>query len=363
VTTITSKERRRRIDAFKSILVDHPRIDTVRRRIRNLMDDTEAQNKANDALVAELGTGAPIEHLWVLPIIGPSGATKSKTIGEVVKEILRAYQGDKDDVPIQVVTIRTSTKKPKHLQAQIFEAYGDNSADVIMTQREYSETKVNRDLIEVARSRKTTVIVLDETHNMIINNQAIKSTRSMAKAMKSLLNDGVFSVVCAGTEEMRQLFDADDELAGRMKDPIDFGGFNIEDQDDRDYFFGFVAELESEMLSKKVIDKPIGLIDSVESRGWVYDFADGVIGSVHRVLGTALENALDQGRGWIEWNDIAQSLRARNRVSAKKKDEATYYDPFKDGIRKDTKRILEEEEAELKKQIPASAERTARSRR
>src|ERR1700688_3668054 len=101
-TTITQQERRRRLDAFDSILIVHPRLDMVRRRVRNLIDDTRARIEKNDALIKELGEGVSIEHLWVLPIIGPSGATKSKTLGTVVQEILRAYQGAEDDVPIQV---------------------------------------------------------------------------------------------------------------------------------------------------------------------------------------------------------------------------------------------------------------------
>jgi len=137
------------------------------------------------------------------------------------------------------------------------------------------------------------------------------------------------------------------------------GSVNISRDGYRSVPFGSLLE-QNWLIRTDAFDRDL---KRIVAQPRVYDFADGVIGSVHRVLGTALENALDEGRGWIEWNDIAQSLRARNRVSAKKKDEATYYDPFKDGIRKDTKRILEEEEAELKKQIPASAERTARSRR
>jgi hypothetical protein len=360
-TTITQLDRRRRLDAFDSILITHPRLDMVRRRVRNLMDDTRARIEKNDALIKELGEGVSIEHLWVLPIIGPSGATKSKTLGTVVQEILRAYQGAEDDVPIQVVSIRTSTKRPKNLQAQIFEAYGGNEADVINGAKPYSESSVNKDLRQVARDRRTPVVVLDETHNMIIDG-AYKSTKAMAKAVKSLLNDGVFSIVCAGTEAMTQLFDIDDEFAGRMKDPIDFGKFEISEQEDRDYFFNFVGELEGEMLARKVIDKEIGLLDTVKARASVYDFAGGVIGSVHRVLRTSLENALDDERGWIEWDDIARSLRARNKVSKKAKDAVIYYDPFKEGVKKDTQRILEEEEAELEAQMKEQEKKVQGSR-
>lgn len=348
---ITSAERRRRIDAFKSIVIPHPRMKTVRQRVLNLMDDSRAMIARNQQSIDTYGNGAPIEHMYILPVIGPSGATKSKTIGEVVKYVLDSQKLGDNDVPILLVTIRTSTKSPRFLQAQILEAYDDKSARIVMSSRDYSETEVNADIREVARSRKTPIVVFDETHNMIIKN-ALPSTQAMAKAVKSLLNDGVFSIVCLGTPQMAQLFAADSELAGRMKDPIDFGKLRINDPEEREYFFKFVSDLEDEMVDKRVIDKEIGLLDTVKTRAQVYDFADGVIGGVHRVIETALDRALEEARGYIKIDDIARSVRAKNLATKMKKDDdaVVYYDSFKDGPRTRTLAILTEEEEDLKKQ-------------
>jgi hypothetical protein len=350
-SNITSEERRRRIDAFKSIVIPHPRMKTVRQRVLNLMDDSRALIARNQQSIETYGNGAPIEHTYILPIIGPSGATKSKSIGEVVRHVLDTQKLGDTDVPILLVTIRTSTKSPRFLQAQILEAYGDKSARIVMTSRDYSETEVNADIREAARSRKTPIVVFDETHNMIIKN-ALPSTQAMAKAVKSLLNDGIFSIVCLGTPQMAQLFAADSELAGRMKDPIDFGKLRINDPEERDYFFKFISELEDEMLGKRVIDREIGLLDNPKRRACVYDFADGVIGGVHRVIETALDRALEEERGYIKIDDIARSIRAKNLAAKIRKsdDAVVYYDSFGEGPKARTLAVLIEEEDDIKKQ-------------
>jgi hypothetical protein len=364
---ITAAERRRRIDAFRSIIVPHARIKDVRRRVVNLIDDTRAQIARNQETIARYGNGAQIDYLWILPIIGPSGATKSKTIGEVVKHVLDTQKLGENDVPILMATVRTSTKSPRFLQAQILEAYGDKSARIVMTSRDYSETAVNLDIREAARSRKTAIVVLDETHNMIIKN-GLASTVAMAKAVKSLLNDGIFSIVCLGTEHMAQLFAADSELAGRMKDPIDFGKFEIGDPDDREYFFNFVGMLEDEMLRLRVIDKEIGLLDTVQRRACVYDFAGGVIGNVHRVIETALDRALEDKRGFIEIDDIARSIRAKNLATRLKNgndgdDKVVYYDAFKKGPNPGTLAVLKEEEGDLANQAEVARSKQSGARR
>lgn len=342
---MSPQERRRRMDAFEEILIPHPRMDDVKRRIYALIDDTRARIARNDARVQRMGGRSEVlDHLWVLPIIGPSGATKSKTIGKVVEQILTDKAIGQNDIPIQLATLRTSTKSPRYLQGQILEAYGDASAEQLLKGRDYSEARVNADIRSIARDRKTMVLVFDEAHNMIIDDATRRNT-AMAKSMKSLVNDGIFSIVCVGTDQMKQLFAADKELAGRLKTPIDFGAFSINQQRDRDYFFNFVRLLEAAMVKKGVIDNKIGLLDTAKKRACVYDFAGGVIGSVSRIILTALDDAFDDGRGAIEWSDLTHAIHARN-LAAEASGQSTYYDPFKNGPRRNTLSILEQEETE-----------------
>ena len=109
---ITSTERRRRIDAFKSIVIRHPRLKTVRRRVLNLMDDSRALFARNQQSIDTYGNGAPLEHTYILPIIGPSGATKSKSIGEVVKHVLDTQKLGDQDVPILLVRSGRRRNRP-----------------------------------------------------------------------------------------------------------------------------------------------------------------------------------------------------------------------------------------------------------
>ena len=85
---ISIEEGDDRLAAFDLILVPHPRIDTVKARIKSLMRQTKRVIDRNDERSKKAGGRAiKLEEMMVLPIIGPSGATKSKCLSLLVDEI------------------------------------------------------------------------------------------------------------------------------------------------------------------------------------------------------------------------------------------------------------------------------------
>jgi hypothetical protein len=155
----------------------------------------------------------------------------------------------------------------------------------------------------------------------------------MAAALKSLVNDGLFSLVLLGTEEVTELFRRSSELSSRLKDAVHLGRLKIEFSDDRDYFFGFVAYLEESMVKNGVIDRRIGLIDDISARAAVYDMANGVVGIVPRILRIALELAFSDpegGRGYLTWDDVRSGFRgwARSQINELGKLPNELIDPF-----------------------------------
>jgi len=319
-------ERRRRLDAFDEILIPHPRLKEIRQRTLDLIDDTEAAIKRNERSGKALRGGVKVkpEELLVLPIIGPSGATKSTSMEEVVAEIGSNPNLEDEEVPVLHVTLDQNTRGPKQLQVQILEKFGDPGADSVAKSVQYSAGVVNESIREIARRRKTRVIVLDEAGNMLTN-AGDGVTKNMAKAIKGLVNQGIFSVILMGTEEVRRLF-ANSELQSRNCGTIDLGAFDIKSKDDRRYFFTFVDDFEKRMLKDGVIDRPLGMVGDVESRATIYDIAGGIIGIVPRILRQAVDRMASNGRGWLDWEeDVGPAFHGWNMAQEPAR---RHHDPF-----------------------------------
>jgi hypothetical protein len=328
--TLSMDELDDRLETFDLILVPHPRIGLVKTRIESLMRQTKRVIARNDGRSEKAGGRAiKLEELWVLPIIGPTGATKSKSLSIFVDEIVQNPSLAAGKSPIVTITVKSSSKTPKALQVQILEAFGDKEgAAIVSRSNDHSEGTVNRAILELARAQGTLVVALDEAHNMLLRDTAANAN-TMAVALKSLVNDALFSLVLLGTEEALRLFAANAELTGRKKETVDLGKFEIASSEDRDQFFGFAGYLEQEMLEKGVIDSRLGMIDHVPERAAVYDMAEGVVGIVPRVMRLALERAFEEGRGCVTWDDVANGFRGWKRLQAKLLGNSNdFFDPF-----------------------------------
>jgi hypothetical protein len=193
------------------------------------------------------------------------------------------------------------------MQAGILEAFDENAAELVRrSTRDYSEAMVNDDIRRAARAKNTVVVVVDEAHNMLTEGA---SPKQMAKSLKGILNDAVFSLILLGTEDLHSLFKASRELLSRSREIVDLGKLKIGDKEDCEYFFGFANLLEERMLEAKVIDHPIGLAATPLRCAQLYDMADGVIGTVCRIVTVACDRAFQRDRGYITWDDIAEGYR------------------------------------------------------
>lgn len=176
--------------------------------------------------------------------------------------------------------------------------------------------------------------------NLMVGGPATRD--HMQKAFKSLVNEGLFSLVIAGTEKVMGLLD-DPELLSRRKEVIDFSKLKLT-VPDLTYFKKFVGYLETEMLKRGVISAPIGLTETAEEYGYLCDMADGAIGIVCRVVRLALERVHLAGGYDVNWEHIAHAYRGWKKETAERLEDPSVlqrYDPFVDGIKKATMQALE----------------------
>jgi hypothetical protein len=82
-----------KMDCFEAILVEHPRKTQLHAALGNLMHETTRASRRHEARVAAVG-GRPVkaEELYLLPVIGPSGATKTKSLSTYVDSVLEPHR-------------------------------------------------------------------------------------------------------------------------------------------------------------------------------------------------------------------------------------------------------------------------------
>jgi hypothetical protein len=333
---LTDSELRAKL---KNLVVRNRRLDMIADRVIEMLSDTEvlmAGDVVREKEAEEYRQSITYTELWALPIIGRTGSTKTTSMEAVAEKLKKARKGKR---PVLMVKCRPSTRTAKQLQLQILEAFGDPQAECMHRQVSNFSPKAAMDAIRrVARGAGTHIVVLDEAHNMLGRDKRTNAA-TMAVAIKSLVNDGVFSIVVMGTVDANLLFEVDAELNSRKFDEIWLEPANLSDEQDYTYFFTFVGRVEQGMVEQGIIDQPIGLIKDIESRAKVYDLSNGVVGVVSRVLMLALRISQRDGRRTISWDDVKLGFWAwkAKETDAEGNPIENIYDPFKSDTKPTTK--------------------------
>ncbi|BBO14793.1 ATP-binding protein [Bradyrhizobium sp. TM102] len=324
---------------FDEIHLRHPRLDDIRKCTKALMAST---NKvlARDEQRRAAARGRPIKsgELWVLPIIGPSGSMKSTSMSIVIDEIYADKETPEGDIPVLIVTMR-GVKSPKAFQASILEPLDRKQASELRKQTNgYHEDIVNEAIRVQARKYNTRILVIDEAHSILAYDGG-KLGPQMARCIHGLVNEGIFSVILMGTEKVERLFKMDDELKSRkvLDMKADLSRFDVAKAEDRGYFFGFIDRLESQMVKDGVVTRKLGLVHSVEDRARLFDMAEGILGTVSRILRLAIRRAMQNGREFLEWKDIEVCFQTWNGSDQTgQRGKKPNHDPFKNNIRQET---------------------------
>ncbi|MBR1178075.1 ATP-binding protein [Bradyrhizobium sp. KB893862 SZCCT0404] len=332
-----------RLAKFDSILIEHPRLGNIREKIQWLLGNTSSVVHTNEARrAAAKGRPCKMRELWVLPIVGPSGSMKSTSIGKVVDEINADPSFAEDDIPVLLLTMR-GVRTSRAFLALALESYGDAAHKIIPGSGPINAQVVVRSIYEIARIKRTLLLVIDEAHELLRHDGG-KTGHNMAMLLKTMVNEGIFSVVLVGTEEMLGLFRSR-ELKSRTVADEDatLRPFDITKAGDRAYFFKFLQRVEDEMVKRGVVDEALGWVSTLEDRAKIYDMCEGVPGIACRVLRIALERTFRRGRTSLEWADFESAFRAFNATELR-----PLFDPFAEGPHKATLGRLKAE-AEAKK--------------
>ncbi|ABE62189.1 hypothetical protein Nham_1365 [Nitrobacter hamburgensis X14] len=315
---------------LRTLVVRNSRLDMIESLTLDLLDETQelVDGDVENQKEAEAG-GQSITYteLSVMPIIGPSGSTKTTSMVTIAEKLKKKHPGK---TPILVVKLRSSTTRLRQLQVQILEAFNDPQAHVVRKQiADYSENVAADAIRNVARAAGTYIVVLDEAHSVLGTREPAERAQAFAPHIKSLINDGLFAVIVMGTDNVNLFFETSTELNNRKFDSISLDPVDLSDPHDFTYFYKFIGRIDRELVAQGILDEPIGLIDDLKSRAFLYDMSDGVVGVVSRIIMIALRIVQRMERRTINWDDIKHAFWAW-KAEQKDQDGETIeiYDPF-----------------------------------
>lgn len=323
---------------LKKMVVENSRLDMIERYVRELVEETRALMA--DDLSADAdpipGQTFTFTELPVMAIIGPSGSTKTTSMLRVAANLKKDYPG----TPVLVVKCRSNTRSMKSTQALILEAFGDPQAKEVLSRQfadRYEQDIVTRSIRKVARQAGTYVVVFDESHTPLGKSRKCEWAATIASHFKSLVNDGLFSIIVMGTSDAELFFEMSAELSNRRIEGVSLEPVDLRQPEHFHYFFRFVGRIDRQMVREGIIDEPIGLIDDVRSRAMVYDLSQGIPGTVSRVLIGALRISQRDRRRIITWDDIKVAFWAWKGEQVDENGEPIeIYDPFADAPRQTT---------------------------
>jgi hypothetical protein len=305
---------------LKTLVVKNSRLDMIEALTLDLLEETkelvdadfEAEKKAEkeaDKTADRRKQPITYTELSAMPIIGPSGSTKSTSMIAIADTLKKKHPGK---TPLLVVKLRPSTTKLKHLHVQILEAFHDPQADIVRNQIVTHSDNVSADAIRnVARAAGTYIVALDEAHSVIGVRERWARAQAFAPHIKSLVNDGLFAVIVMGTEDANLFFETSPELNNRKFDSISLEPVDLSNPDDFSYFYKLIGRIDGELVAQGILDERIGLIDDLKSRALLYDMSGGVVGIISRILMIALRRVQRKRKRTIDWeNDIKQAFWA-----------------------------------------------------
>jgi hypothetical protein len=336
---------------FKTLVVKNSRLDMIEALTLDLLEETkelvdadiEAEKEAEreaDKMADPRKQPITYTELSAMPIIGPSGSTKTTSMVAIAEKLKKKHPGK---TPILVVKLRSSTTKLKHLHVQILEAFNDPQADTVRNQIVAHSDNVAADAIrKVARAAGTYIVVLDEAHSVIGVREKWARAQAFAPHIKSLVNDGLFAVIVMGTEDANLFFETSPELNNRKFDSISLKPVDLSNPDDFNYFYKLIGRIDRELVAQGILDERIGLIDDLKSRALLYDISGGVVGIISRILMISLRIVQRKRKRTIDWeNDMKQAFWA---WKADQKDEdgetIKIYDPFVEKVRPTTQEAV-----------------------
>ncbi len=227
-----------------------------------------------------------------------SGAGKS-TCAALLRHHVDA-QPDRDPSlkPVLHVTLST-TGTPKSFASSILDAMGDNYST-----RGEAELLLRR-VRQGIREFGVELLIIDEMNHFRHKSLA----KDAANTIKNILTMGWVPVVLMGTPEAQALFTDNRELKNRCAPQVVLSAYDFDDDDDLLRWSKFLGRMDAAIVGRKILTSSSGLADP-DLAADLCRASNGLIGELHNILLTALEQVLLAGEDHIGHHHLADAVDA-----------------------------------------------------
>lgn len=226
-----------------------------------------------------------------------SGSGKTAAAEAFVRMFELRYPRTPEYVPIVLISLEAATTSKK-LMMSILDAFGDSYST------HGNEQSLKKRVKACFLRFRTDLLIIDEVQHMDTRSYG---SSDVTDSLKRLLDDGVVPIVFLGTDEATGLFSRNLQLNGRLLAPCDFPKLILESGSDRALLAGYVTLLDKAIVDSGIIPKISGLNDPW-ILGCFHAVSGGVIGRVSKLVGAALEFALERDAMRIEISDLSLAV-------------------------------------------------------
>lgn len=245
----------------------------------------------------------------VMTMFGASGSGKSKLIAyfeaefPVEKGAIQHENGEfADRKPVVIVQVPDTG-----LKSLIERLYTAATGAEPPTDR---RSRIQEAIVHHLREMETKLIIFDETHQATEDKTDV-TARAVARLMKDLSNEGLFSILIVGTEDAKLVIKSNKELNRRLCGSANLGPLDWDNAESKETFldildewddklesvFGRRCELSADSLAAKIHKASGGLIGLaamlIETAGKLAA-TDMVAGSADRITENHLHRAVEK---------------------------------------------------------------------
>lgn len=231
--------------------------------------------------------------------LNASGSGKS-TCAQILTQHMESLPDfNPETKPVLHVTLST-TGSPKSLASSILDALGDNYST--RGDAELLLRRVRQGLKEFG----VKLLIIDEMNHFRHKGMA----RDAANTIKNILTLGWVPIVLMGTTDAQSLFADNRELKNRCAAQVVLSPYDVEDRDgDLQRWIGFLKRLDEEMQTRGVTRAISGLAAPLLAED-LCRASNGLIGELHNILLTALEETLLAGEDFISRARLSDAVDA-----------------------------------------------------
>lgn len=271
-----------KIERFQSIYIPFPM-------------HTDFQNRCD--YLQKLGVRTRHKAQMGMRVLAPTGSGKTTAANRYIEMVERRRSRSSTSIPVVKVNLeRASTSKK--LMISILDQFGDPFST------HGNELILKRRVFAYFQRFKTELLFVDEIQHL---NARGGPGGDVTDTLKGLLDGGLVPIVFMGTEDAHSLFTRNLQLNGRLLAPCDFTPLQVNSQEDRTLFTGFVERLERALVDEGIMPE----VSNLRETGLLpalFEVSKGVIGRVVRLFQAALETAIRRGAQCLETFDFVEAI-------------------------------------------------------